>query len=170
MWYVIQVCTGTEEQVKIQCERKIAPEIMERCFIPYYEKMRRYHGEWHKERKILLPGYVFLISDSVEELFFALKEVDGLTKLIGTGKEIVPLSEAEIALIRRLGQDSDVIEISKGIIDGGKTVITDGPLMGMEGYIKRIDRHKRVAILEIEMMGRLVETQVGLEIVKKTEE
>ena len=39
--------------------------------------------------------------------------------------------------------------------------------MGLEGCIKKIDRHKRTAWLEIEMMGRIVETRVGLEVVEK---
>lgn len=167
MWYVIQVCAGTEEQIRLLCEKRIPPEIMERCFVPYYERMRRYHGQWNKERKKLLPGYVFLVSEQAEALFFSLKHVPGLTKLIGTGNEIVPLSNAEITLLRRLGNDTELVEMSEGIIKGDKTIIIDGPLMGMEGFIKRIDRHKRVAYLEIEMMGRLVETQVGLEIVTK---
>lgn len=170
MWYVIQVCTGTEEAVRVQCERKLSSHVMERCFIPYCEQMRRYQKQWHKEKKILFPGYVFVVSDRLDQLFFELKNVSGLTKLIGTGQDIVPLSQQEVDLIRRLGGDEDVVTISEGVIEGGKVIITDGPLMGMEGCIRRIDRHKRLAYLEIEMMGRLVETQVGLEIVSKAEE
>ena len=40
----------------------------------------------------------------------------------------------------------------------------------MEGSIRRIDRHKRIAHLEIEMFGRTVEMKVGLEIIKKNNE
>ena len=36
-----------------------------------------------------------------------------------------------------------------------------------EGLIKKIDRHKRRAYLELEMFGRKIETQVGLEVVAK---
>lgn len=169
MWYVIQVRTGTEEDIKIQCEKRIRPEIMERCYIPYYEKMRRYRGEWHMEQRLLFPGYVFIISDELEELFTGLKKVIGLTKLIGTGQEIVPLTEEEILLMQKLGNDDGLVELSQGIIQGGRTVITSGPLMGLEGCIRRIDRHKRTAQIELELMGRIVETQVGLEILEKCE-
>ena len=167
MWYVIQVCTGAEEKIKSLCEERIPSEIVERCFVPYYERMYRYHGQWNKEQKRLIPGYVFLVSERLEELFFALKQIQGLTRLLGTGDEIVPLSNAEINLLRRLGNDTELVEMSEGIIEGDNIIVTDGPLLGLEGYIKRIDRHKRIAYLEIEMVGRLVETQVGLEIVSK---
>ena len=45
MWYVIQVRTGTEENIRLQCEANIPVEIMERCFIPYYEERRRIRGD-----------------------------------------------------------------------------------------------------------------------------
>ena len=35
MWYVIQVRTGMEEEIRQQCERVIEKEILENCFIPY---------------------------------------------------------------------------------------------------------------------------------------
>lgn len=167
MWYVIQVRTGTEEDIKLQCERRIPSEIMERCYIPYYERKRRYRGAWHMEQSILFPGYVFVISDALEKLFLGLKSVMGLTKLIGTGQEIIPLTEQEVLLIQRLGNDDGLVELSWGIIQGDRTIITSGPLKGLEGCIRRIDRHKRIAKIELELMGRIVETQVGLEILEK---
>lgn len=167
MHYVVQVRSGTEESIKIQCSKKIPPEIMERCYIPYYEKKRRYGGAWHIEQRMLFPGYVFIISDALEELFIDLKSIIGLTKLIGTGKDIIPLTEQEVLLLERLVNNDGLVELSHGIIQGGKTIITEGPLKGLEGYIRRIDRHKRVAWITIEMMGRIVETQVGLEILEK---
>ncbi|MFR3950420.1 MAG: hypothetical protein ACLTZM_27535 [Ruminococcus sp.] len=48
--------------------------------------------------------------------------------------------------------------------------LSQGPLTGMEGSIRRIDRHKRIAHLEIEMFGRTVEMKVGLEIIEKNNE
>ena len=167
MWYVIQVRTGMEEEIRQQCEKVIEKDILERCFIPYCEQMKRYHGEWHKERKILFPGYVFLVSDDEETLFFRLKNVIGLTKLIGTGTEIVPLEEEEIRFLRELGKEEQIVSMSEGFIKNDRVVVTKGPLKGNEGMIRKIDRHKRRAYLEVEMFGRKIETQVGVEIVEK---
>ncbi len=141
--------------------------ILQKCFIPYVIRKRRYYGEWHEEKKILFPGYVFLVSDNPGELFLRLKKVPGLTKLLGTGDEIVPLSAEEEELLKKLGGEDHVVEGSIGILEQDKIVITEGPLQGMEGYIRKIDRHKRTAWLEVELMGRMIETQVGLEIVEK---
>ena len=54
-----------------------------------------------------------------------------------------------------------------GLIENGTVTVTEGPLTGMEGCIRRIDRHKRKAWLEIDMFGRTMEMEVGLEIIEK---
>lgn len=167
MWYVIQVKTGAEEEIRRQCEKVIEKDLLERCFIPYCEQMKKYQGEWHKEKKILFPGYVFLISEDEEMLYFQLKKVIGLTKLIGTGREVVPLEEEEIRFLQEFGNEDQIVSMSEGIIKNDRVVVTKGPLKGNEGLIRKIDRHKRKAWLEVEMFGRKIETQVGLEIVEK---
>lgn len=59
MWYVMQVRTGTEENIRCQCQRLISSNVLERCFIPYYQQKKRFQGEWHIQERILFPGYVF---------------------------------------------------------------------------------------------------------------
>lgn len=124
-------------------------------------------GEWHIQERILFPGYVFLIAENPEKLVNELRKVIGLTKLIGTGDEIVPLVQKEIDLLMKIGTDKQLVEMSSGIIENDRVQILAGPLMGMEGNIRRIDRHKRMAYMEIEMFGRTVEMKVGLEIIRK---
>lgn len=167
MWYVIQVRTGSEEEIRKQCETVIEKDILERCFIPYCEQMKRYQGEWHKEKVILFPGYVFLVSGNEDKLYHRLRKIIGLSKLIGTGEEIVPLDEAEVSFLLEFGKEEQIVSMSEGIIEKDRVVITNGPLKGNEGLIRKIDRHKRRAYLEIEMFGRKIETRVGLEIVAK---
>lgn len=112
MWYVMQVRTGTEENIRCQCQRLISSNVLERCFIPYYQQKKRFQGEWHIQERILFPGYVFLIAENPEKLVNGLRKVIGLTKLIGTGDEIVPLVQEEIDLLMKIGTDKQLVEMS----------------------------------------------------------
>ncbi|MDD2981589.1 MAG: antiterminator LoaP [Hespellia sp.] len=170
MWYVVQVCTGTEESIRLQCEHKISDEILTRCFIPYYEEKKRIRGMWTIQKKVLFPGYVFMITENVESLFQELKAIMGLTKLLETGEDIVPLSEDEVHFLQEFGGEEQIVPMSIGIIEQDKVTILEGPLQGMEGTIKKIDRHKRKAYLEVPMFGRTIKAQVGVEIVSKAVE
>ena len=60
-----------------------------------------------------------------------------------------------------------IAEMSKGYIIGDIVTVISGPMKEMKGQIKFIDRHKRLAVIEIEMFGRKTEVRLGLEIVKK---
>ena len=168
MWYVIQVRTGTEENICLQCTARIPQTVLERCFLPYYEEKRKIRGNWTVQKKHLFPGYVFVVTEDIEELHEMLKRVMGMTRLLGVGEDIVPLTEEEVQFLKRFGGEEQVVEMSEGIIENSETKILSGPLVGMEGTIRKIDRHKRKAWIEIEMFGRMQLVQVGLEILWKT--
>ena len=161
-WYAVQVRTGKEQAIAGQCRRMIGEDILTETFIPRYERMKRYQGAWHKEQLPMFPGYIFLVTKQVEELFYALKVIPELTKILGDGSEFIPIEEEEKALLKRLGNEDHITEMSAGYI-----VILSGPLAGMEGKIKRIDRHKRIAVLEVAMFGRQVDVKAGMEIVER---
>lgn len=170
MWYVVQVRSGMEERIKNQCVNMIDGRTLERCFVPYYEEKKRYQGIWHTERKVLFPGYVFMVSSQLDDLYGSLRKVIGMTKLLGTGNEIVPLREDEIQLLKKMRADEKVLEISTGIMEQGSVVITEGPLAGMEGSIRKIDRHKRKAWLEVQMFGRTMKMEAGLEVIARRDD
>ncbi|MEH2955939.1 antiterminator LoaP [Candidatus Merdisoma sp. JLR.KK011] len=167
MWYVIQVRTGTEREIIRQCQTVIPKETLEKSFLPCFEEMKRYQGAWHKEQKLLFPGYVFLISGDPEQLYRSLKPVIGLTKLLKTGDQIISLTEPEIQFLLRFGGTEQLVKMSTGFVEQDQIIILDGPLKGMEGYIKKIDRHRREASLELPMFGRILDVKVGLEIIGK---
>jgi len=167
MWYVVQVRSGTEDRIVSQCQNVIDAGVLERCFVPYYEERKKYHGTWHTEKKILFPGYVFMVSSQLTALHKSLQGVIGMTRLLGTGNEIVPLREEEIGLLQKMGVGEMPMKVSEGMIENDTVVITEGPLTGMEGHIRRIDRHKRKAWLDIDMLGRTMRIEAGLEIIEK---
>lgn len=114
-----------------------------------------------------LSGYVFLIAENLEQLAENLRKVTGMTRLLGTGDEIIPLSQEEVELLLKLGKEEQLVAMSTGIIENDQVRILTGPLQGMEGYIRKINRHKRKAWVSIEMFGRSVDMEVGLEIISK---
>ena len=108
-----------------------------------------------------------VIAKNLEQLSENLRKVIGMTRLLGTGDEIVPLSQEEVELLQKLGKEEQLVAMSTGIIENDQVIILTGPLQGMEGYIRKINRHKRKAWISIEMFGRSMDMEVGLEIIKK---
>ena len=167
MWYVIQVTTGREEKMIEAVKSYEIEEYFEDIFSPCCVRKRKYQGSWHTERELLFPGYLFVISSNPEMLYQALKRIPRLTKVLGTGEKWTPMSREDIAIVERLAGNRNLMEFSEGYVQGDKVIVTEGPLKGLESKIKRIDRHKRLAWLELDLFGRTVEIRAGLEIVRK---
>ncbi len=168
MWYVIQVLSGTEEDTMELLRKQIPKYLLRKCFVYYYENMQKYSGEWHKQKKLLFPGYVFAITEQVDSLYQELKKVKTLTRILGDKECFIPLSEGEVAFLRSFGGEEELVGMSVGFIESDQVTITAGPLAGKEGCIRKIDRHKRTAKIQVEMFGQVINATVGLEIVHKT--
>lgn len=168
-WYVIQVRSKLEEKIKKSCEMIISKEFLKECFVPKNKRLKRVDGKWIEVEDILFNGYVFLVSETPDELFLKLKKIPDLTKMLGKiDNEIFPLYDDEVVFLKSLSNDRHIVEMSSGIIENDLVKITSGPLQGKEGIIKKIDRHKRIAIIEVELFGKVTIAKVGLEIVSKT--
>ena len=167
-WYVVQVKSGHERQIAEKCRTMISDDILKECFIPEYIRKKKYLGKWHDVKDILFKGYVFMISDEVNQLYVELKKIPDFTKVIGKKKEeIYPLTVEEISFLKSFGKEDHIVEMSTGFIQGEHIFITEGPLQGKEGLIIKIDRHKRIAYLQLSMFNKETITKVGLEIISK---
>ena len=113
-WYAVQVRTGREEAV-LQLSKKIINEsVLKECFIPYYERMKRYQGEWHKELHILFPGYVFLITEQIESLFWEIKRIPEYKKILVDVVESIALKEQEKNMLMEIGGQKHLYDLNQG--------------------------------------------------------
>ena len=167
MWYVIQVMVGEEQKTVDMCKIIVKGIDNHEFFVPESDRMKRFHGEWHKIRRPMFPGYVFISTDMVDDLYEELRKVPKLTKLLGTDHTVTPISEREEKLIKSMTNKQHIAEMSIGYIEGDKLVIQEGPLVGMEAFVKKIDRHKRIAILTVTMFGNSTDVTMGLEVLRK---
>lgn len=167
--YVIQVIGGKERHVCDLVNRQLNDSIND-CFVPRREVMRRVEGEWITIRETLFPGYLFIETKEIQCVMGRLAHIPTFTRLLGVSDEkVIPLSPDEVAWLTALMKPLDkVVEMSVGVIEGDRVIVTSGPLVGREALISKIDRHKRAAYLDMRMFGRNKTIKIGLEIVRKT--
>ena len=102
------------------------------------------------------------------------------TRMLGKdGEQFVPLSEHEAEWLNRLAavplQDSGLssdqnmeVQLSKvSVSEDDAVTILSGPLKNMEGYIRKIDLHRRIAKVEVDFMNRKTLIHLGIEMVEK---
>lgn len=168
MWYAVQVETGKESVIKDYCSKIVDKTTHNDIFVLRFNKVKKFYGKWHQESKVMFPGYIFIDTDTPEQVYEALKNVPAFTSLLGRDKDsFVPIERSKEELFRKMVNDNYEIAMSCGMIEGDKVTITDGPLAGKEAMICKINRHKRTATLNVEMFGDKVGVTVGLEVVEK---
>ena len=174
MYYVIHVETGKEDKVIDEIKRYKDHEDTFEVFTPLMKQLRKYKGEWKEVTIKCFPGYIFVQTDEIKQLFKDLVYVEGYTKLLGRergSENYLPLSEEESRVIDILcgEEDNRVVEISDIVVEeGDKIRVVAGPLMGLEGSIIKKNFHKRQVRVRISFAGRGIETDVGINLITKT--
>ena len=128
--------------------------------MPTYDRMKRYQGQWHVEQGIAFPDIIFLESQDPDALEQELHDKCPDSRMIR-------LSSEQKGLLTQLLGEEKHMSLSKGHIRQGQTHVTQGPLQGKEDLIRKIDRHKRLARLEVPAGEGLLQMYGGLEILAK---
>jgi len=174
-WYVLFAMTGYEHQLANVISRVWRIDGL-RPFVPMYDTRFRKAGNILEEKKQLIPGYIFLESKADSLEFYSLVrpfiwQTEKALKLLRYGHTSddfrFDMKAADCEFLQKFFNDEYCVEMSQGYMEGNSVIITDGPMIGLEGIIKRLYRRKMEAVVEAPFMGTIREMTVGLEIVKK---
>ena len=173
-WYVIQTMSGKEDILIRYIEEYVDSSVVKECFIPKRERKKKIDGKWRVITEKLFRGYIFVVTGEPVGLFFALKQIPMLSKLLSDGEyTFEKLNNKEVDFISRIGsgRPDHISKISKVEFDeyseGDEVVYIEGDLKSFEGQIKRFNKHRRVAVVETELFGRKTEVYLEFEFLRK---
>ena len=142
-------------------------------FAPKKEKFFKKNGKLLNEFEICFHVYVFIESELSSDEFFIeiipnIRMIDEIYRIVSySDKGDIAMRANEISSLKSLYEINYCIGNSVGYIEGDIVKVNSGPLVGKESIIRKINRHKREAIIEIEFMGYMRQINVGLEIIIK---
>ena len=170
MWYVIHTVSGMEQKCLQQCGIYIDRDDYNEMFIPRYIAQKHFKKEWHEVEKTLFPGYLFVDTEKIKPVIEGLKKFRQYTKVLQDGEMVSPITAQEQQFLTAMMDPQHLVRYSEGFLIGEKVCITTGPLKNFEGYIRIVDRHRRVAKLEIPIFGRPTPAEVGFGVIKRVSE
>lgn len=155
-WYALITTAGEEETACQIVKDALHVEVI----YPRVERHFRTHGKNLLTVKPIVPGCILIECPyDYSELLKVLKKVN--IEVIN----VELLSSRKMDVLKKLLVDDNIIRMSKGVIQNQTKLIQEGSLVEMEAHIKKINRHKRLAVLDIDIHQK--ELLVGLEIVEK---
>lgn len=140
------------------------------AFLPKMEKWLSNSKIKEFQTSYMYPDYIFIRTSLNQEEFKKrydefFKSIYYIAQLLEKNS-VISLTPMEQLLLEKMFNDQDVIKHSTGHIVDSHLIINEGPLIGLEKRIKKIDRHKRIAILDCDILGRIM--KVPLEVVSKS--
>jgi len=151
-WHAVYVLSGNEEPVREKIEYALGGYGV-RAVVPKRRIMERKEGKWHERIRTLFPGYILLQGKIDVPEYYILKTVPGLVRILRDDCQLYRIYPEEIEIISRLMCNGDIIGTSVAFREGDKVIITDGPLLNMEGLITSVDPRKGRARVKLSFLG-----------------
>ncbi len=179
-YYVIFAGTGNESEAKRLIRKSLDTDLCPNVFYPQKKMKKKIRGQEVEYTSPLIPGYIFLRTDRVQELYQKLRDAHVFHRILGVREEgedeifFYNLTDSETDWVRKrmgrsreMGDDDPVIELSQIRFREDKSIeIVSGPLLEYSGHIQKINVHGRWANVRTVFFGREMDLHFGIEIVE----
>ncbi|PEM85123.1 transcription antiterminator [Bacillus wiedmannii] len=170
-WYALFVENGKEDVVQ-KYLRLYFDEHSLYSIVPKRKVPEKKEGQVYHVLKKMFPGYVLIKTSMNADIFYRIKEIPGCYRIVNNGSYYSKdngtyystITEEEIAPILQLIGNGEVVDYSKIHLENSMVFVKSGPLQGMEGIIKKVDKHKKRAKILLNLFGIERTIDVGIEI------
>lgn len=150
-WYAIKITSGKDAEVE-RMLREMGIEAM----APRYKLMERRKGRWREREKFLLAGYVLVYAEMTAELWQRLKNMWYVLYVLSGN-----IDDGEIAYIKNYSQLAATSEIDYT----GDYVTYKGGIACDVSKIRKVDKRKGRALVELELGGERIQKWLPVKIV-----
>ncbi|MDR2515774.1 MAG: antiterminator LoaP [Spirochaetaceae bacterium] len=168
-YYAIQVKTGGEEKY-IRLFRSLHPDFAAEIHFPRRQIDERRRGVIVRRTAGIFPGYIFV--EAGEELFLTrrwdFRRTDGFFRFLRSNRNIRPLQgrdlEVVLHFIRKAGPVAGTSKVYFN--ENARVVVVDGPLLGLEGKIVKVDKRKGRAKIKLDLYDDSFSIDLAFEIIQ----
>lgn len=190
-WYAFYVKTGYEHSVKNWLNKSFDKEILY-SMVPQRIVPEKKNGEIMRVEKDLFPGYIFVKTDMNFSKYYFIRSHSKIIRMLNylnkidlmydrsasprKSRDLVEnreealcfkkIPEEEITIILRLLNHDEQIDFSQVYTQDSKVFVESGPLKGMEGIVKKVDKHKRRVKVLVSLMGDERMIDLGIELIE----
>jgi len=173
-WYALKAISGKEAKVKEYIETAMRTagwdEFVSQVLIPTEKVHMNRGGKKVVKERNLLPGYVLVEANLVDECYPRLRNVPNVLGFLGDSRMSAPrpVRQSEInRLIGNIDEQEEAFVTEIPFLVGETVKVTDGPFNGFNGEIAEImsDKHKLKVIVTV--FGRKTPLELGFNQVDK---
>ena len=150
-WYLVACEPGREEALCERVRRIVGDPVVEDAFVLRRERWAKFDGVWSRHLITPFAGYFVVCTSDAPALDIALRSLSFRVSLVGKQDgTYAPLAEEVRAWLERSMDQNHVLRSSTGVIVDGALHVLEGPLMGQEASVIKINRHKRTCLVQVD--------------------
>ena len=172
-WYVVHVLSGQEQKVakriRALTEKEELKDKIFEVLVPTEMVSEIRRGKKTETKRKFYPGYIIvnmglITEDNLleEEIWYVIKEMDGVIGFAGTKNRPIPMRQREVeSMLAQIKEREDSVRPGISFEVGDTVKVADGPFESQNGVVEEIDEEKGKLRVAVTIFGR--STPVELE-------
>ena len=166
--YVLSVTSGQEALVIENLQERVNKQGLAEDVVDYLCPMINEASikKWEKvvKQKKLYPWYVFFKSRMNDKIWYVVRNTPGVRLIVGAETKPIPLSDQEYQQIMdQIAQSQERSELTIPYKVWDVVLLKQGDFKWMKWNIKELDSDKGLAVVQVEMLGRLTPVAVAID-------
>jgi transcriptional antiterminator NusG len=169
-YYAVQVKTRSEE-IYIKLFKALHPDVPVNIYFPKRKIDIRRKGTVVHTTPAVFPGYIFIEIDDEENILnyhWFFRRTDGFFRFLRSNQDISPLQgkdlEGVIHFVKNVGPLAGKSQVY--FDKNSRIVVVDGPLMGLEGRIIKVDKRKGRAKIKLDLYKEAFAIDLAFEVIE----
>jgi transcriptional antiterminator NusG len=172
-YYAIQVKTRSEDKF-IKLLKAHNPKINFPIHFPRRILDIRKTGKIKPSTSAVFPGYLFIEAASDDEIRagqWEFRRTEGFYRFLKSNRDITPLADRDLELVLHfINNTGSVAGRSKVYFnENSRIVVVEGPLIGLEGRIIKVDRRKGRAKIKLDLYNDSFSIDLAFEVIGSLE-
>ena len=172
-YYAIQVKSRGECQF-IKRFKSLYPEIV----LPMHFLQRtlniRKGGNTKPLTSAIFPGYIFIEAESDDVILtcqWEFRRTDGFYRFLRSNQQITPLTDRDLEVVLHFINNAGPIAGRSKVYfnENSRIVVVEGPLLGLEGRIVKVDKRKERAKIILDLYNDSFSIDLGFEVIGSLE-
>jgi len=118
----------------------------------------------------VFPGYIFIEAESkeqIQEYQWDFRRTKGFFRFLMSNQDITPLKDRDLELVLHFINNSGSISGKSKVYfnENSRIVVVEGPLLGLEGRIVKVDRRKGRAKIMLDLYNDSFTIDLGFEVI-----
>ena len=169
-YYAIQVKTRSENKY-IKLFKSRHTDINLPLYFPQRCLDIRKQGKKKQSFLPVFPGYIFIEAENIEEVTkyqWEFRRTEGFYRFLKSNQNITSLSDHDLeTALHFIKNNNSIAGISRVYFnENARIVVVEGPLMGLEGRIVKVDKRKGRAKINLDLYNDSFTIDLAFEIIE----